>query len=98
MQHCTRHLISKIIRVPVLQGYSYHTNNTKNTATTEEQQGHDLICSKWEEAIIKENRKADIPFDLMQKTTIDYVQNNNHNYKNSNKQQSNLNPMTKSSN
>ena len=40
------------------------------------QQDESLISSEWEEAIIKEQRKPDIPFDLMQKDTIDQLHNN----------------------
>ncbi len=93
MQRCTCHFMSKLIRVPLVGQYNYHTNGTKNNITTEEQQGHGLICSEWEEAIIKEQQRPDIPFDSMQKETIAQIQNKN----NSNKQQSNANSMMKSS-
>jgi hypothetical protein len=98
MQRCTCRFICKIIQVPLVGQYNYHTNGTKNNRTTEELQGNDLICSVWEEAIIKEQRMPDIPFDSMQKDTIAQLHNDNQNHKNSNQQQSNLKPMMKSSN
>ncbi len=93
MQRCICHFMSKLIRVPLVGQYNYHTNGTKNNITTQEQQGNDLICSEWEEAIIKEQHRPDIPFDSMQKETIAQI----HNKNNSNKQQSNANSMMKSS-
>ncbi len=97
MQRYTCHFVSKIIRVPLVGQYKYHTNGTKNNVNTQEQQDNGLICSEWEEAIIKEQHVPDTPFDSMQKETIVQIQNN-PNHKNSNKQQSNLNAMIKSSN
>ncbi len=64
----------------------------------QEQEDNGLICSKWEEAIIKEQRMPDIPFDLMQKYTIEEIYNNAHNYKNDKKEESNFNGMMKLSN
>jgi len=32
-----------------------------------------LICPRWEEAIIRENQAADLPFEIMQQHTIDMV-------------------------
>jgi len=98
MQRCTCHFISKIIRIPLVGQYKYHTKDTKNNMNTQEQQDNGLISSEWEEAIIKEQHMPDIPFDLMQKETIAQIQNNDPNHKNSNKQQSNFNAKIKSSN
>ncbi len=101
MQCCTRHLISKVIRIPIVVHYNYHTNGTINKMDTQEQQDNGLISSEWEEAIIKEQRIPDVPLDVMQKETINQIHNNhnhNHNHKHDKKQQSNLNTMKKSSN
>jgi len=90
MQRCTHHSIVKIIRIPIFLQYNYHTNGTKKTTmTTQKQQENGLICSEWEEAIIKEQRKPDASFDLMQKDTIDQIHKSNLNDKNYSKQQSN---------
>jgi hypothetical protein len=99
MQCYTRHLISKVIRIPIVGHYNYHTNGTINKMDTQEQQDNGLISSEWEEAIIKEQRIPDVPLDLMQKETIDQIHNNNnHNHKNFNKERSNLNATKTSSN
>jgi hypothetical protein len=42
-----------------------------------QEQESDLICPSWEEAIIKEGRMPDMPFDLMQENTIVKTHNNN---------------------
>jgi hypothetical protein len=97
MQCCTRHLISKVIRIPIVGHYNYYTNATINKMDMQEQQDNGLISPEWEEAIIKEQRIPDVPLDLMQKETIDQIHNNNYNHANYNKQQSNLNTMKTSS-
>jgi hypothetical protein len=97
MQCCTRHVISKIIRIPLVGQYNYRMNGTKAKMTTQEQQDNGLICSKWEEAIIKEQRMPDISFDSMQKNSIAHVHNKLKN-KNDKKQQSNVDETMKSSN
>jgi hypothetical protein len=98
MQCCTRQLISKIIRVPIIGQYNYYTNSNNIKSSVQEQHGEGLICSEWEETIIKEQRMPDVPFDLMQKNTIDQVHNNNHDHENRNKGQSNLNTINQTSN
>ncbi len=85
MQCCTRHLISKIIRIPIVGHHNYYRNGRKNKNAIEGQKDNGLICPAWEEAIIKEQRMPDIPLDLMQKQTIQQI------HKNYNQQQSNLN-------
>lgn len=57
--------------------------NTKTNVIEHEHRDHTLICPRWEEAIIREHRTSDVPFDLMQKETIDMI----HNRDNPNKQQ-----------
>ena len=84
MQRYTGLFISKIVRVPLFGQYNYHTNGTQNNMNTPEQQESHLICSEWEEAIIKEYRTPDVPFDLMQNESIYKIHIDN-----SNKQQSN---------
>ncbi len=98
MQRYTGLLISKIVRVPLFGQYNYHTIGTQNNMNTPEQQESHLICSEWEEAIIKEHRTPDVSFDSMQKESIYKIHMNNSNLIDSNKQQSNLNPIIKSSN
>ncbi|CAF0723105.1 unnamed protein product [Adineta steineri] len=88
MQRCTYQLISKTIRIPVLQRYNYQTNSTKNKTTTEEDHHNNLICSKWEEAIIKEQRVPDTSFDLMQKDTITRIHEDKIKHKNNNNRKS----------
>ncbi len=90
MQRCVAHYISKIIRVPITGQYNYHTNGTKTNMITQGQQDNGLISSEWEEAIIKEQRIPDIPFDLMQKDTIAKIHNNSFKNKNLKEQQLNL--------
>jgi len=97
MQCCTHRVISKISRIPLVGQYNYRTNGTKTKVTTQEQQDNGLICSKWEEAIIKEQRTPDISFDLMKKNSIEHVDKKSKN-KNDKKQQSNVDGTTKSSN
>ncbi|CAF4098198.1 unnamed protein product [Adineta steineri] len=94
MQCCTRSLISKIIHAPIIRQCNYRTNGKQNSGINEEEQNNNLICSKWEEAIIKVQQMPDIPFDLMQKNTIDHIHNKN-NYKN---KKSNRNSIIKPSN
>jgi hypothetical protein len=98
MQRCNYQFISKILHVRVVGQYGYHTDNSKSKMTMQEQEDNGLICSKWEEAIIKEHRMPDIPLDLMQKYTIDEIYNNAHSHKNDKKEESNLNGMMKPSN
>jgi len=88
MQCCTRQFTSKIIRIPLVAHYNYHTNGAKNKPNIQEQKDQNLICSHWEEAIIKEQRMPDVPLDLMQKETIDQVHND---HPNQNKKQSKFN-------
>jgi hypothetical protein len=85
MQSCARQSVSKVARILVYGQHNYHSNSTNKNMTTQQQQDHGLICSEWEEAIIKEQRTPDLPFDSMQKDTIDQI----HNHKNDYKQQSN---------
>ena len=84
MQNCTRQCVSTVARLLVYGQYNYHTNGAKNNMTTQSQRDHSLICPEWEEAIIKEQRTPDAPFDSMQKDTIDQI----HKQKDCNKQQS----------
>jgi hypothetical protein len=88
MQCYTRQFTSKILRIPLVGHYNYHTKGAKNKSNMQEQKDQGLICSHWEEAIIKENRTPDIPMDLMQKETIDQV---NKNHDKNDKQQSKFN-------
>ena len=67
MQRCVTRFISKIIRVTITEQCNYHTNKTKNAITTQKKQDNSLISSKWEEAIIREQRISYILFDSMQR-------------------------------
>ena len=82
MQCCTRQMASKILRIPLAAHYNYHTNSAKNESNVQEQGDHGLICSQWEEAIIREHRTSDIPLELMQKETIDQVHKDHHKHEN----------------
>ena len=94
MQCCTRRLISRIIRMgPMIGQNNYSTNGITNIKSTQEQHGNGLICTEWEEAIIKEQRLPDVSFNLMQKDTIDHL----HNHQSDKKQQSSMNKAIKSS-
>ena len=73
MQSCTRQLISRIGRNDIILRCSYRM---KKTMAEQEQRDTTLICPDWEEAIIKEHGKPDVPFDLMQKDTIEKIINN----------------------
>jgi hypothetical protein len=76
MQSCARQMISSIGRSAIVGRCSYHMSST--IKKTPEQEHHDnvLICPAWEEALIKEHRKPDVPFDSMQKDTIEKMSNN----------------------
>ena len=76
MQCYTRQLVSSIIRMPVFGHYNYCAFSDKRECNVEEKKDDTLICCEWEEAIIREQRSPDIPFDLMEKQTISQVQNN----------------------
>ena len=70
MQRCTAYLVTKKIRCLIVGQNSYNTKNNENRIPTEEQLENNLICSKWEEAIIREQRTPDISIELMQEQTI----------------------------
>ena len=91
MQYCTRQSIPKVVRFLILGQHNYGTNgtNSNNNATTQKQPDHALICTEWEETIIREHRTADVSFESMQKDTIDQIHSNYCNQKNHNKDQSN---------
>jgi hypothetical protein len=78
-QSYTRQLIFNIGRSVIIGRRNYAIDNTKNRVNEHEQHDNTLICPTWEEAIIKEHRKPDLPFDLMQKDTIDIICNDNNN-------------------
>ncbi|CAF0797854.1 unnamed protein product [Adineta ricciae] len=61
--------------MPVLEHYNYCTFSDKGERNVEEKKDDNLICCEWEEAIIREQRSPDIPFDLMEKQTINQVHN-----------------------
>lgn len=88
MQCCARQLTSKILRIPFVGYANYHTNGATNKSNVQDQRDHGLICSHWEEAIIKEHRMPDVPLDLMQKETIAQVRDDHHQH---DEQQSNFN-------
>lgn len=67
---CIRPLVSIITRCAAIRPVSYNVNNEKNSGFENERHDTGLICSKWEEAIIKENREPDMPFEIMEKQTI----------------------------
>jgi hypothetical protein len=75
-QSCSRLLISSIGRSVIVGRRNYEIDFTKNKVAEHEQHDNTLICPNWEEAIIKEHRKPDIPFDLLQRDTIDMINNN----------------------
>ncbi|CAF0944000.1 unnamed protein product [Adineta steineri] len=66
--------------MPVIGQYNYSTMGLHNKTVTSSDHANDLICSQWEEAIIKAQRMPDTPFDLMQQETINQIHNNNQNH------------------
>jgi hypothetical protein len=74
---CARQLVFQLGRNAIIKQCSYHVNSADNKKLEYEQQDHVLICPRWEEAIIREHRTADLPFDTMQKNTIDMIKNSN---------------------
>jgi hypothetical protein len=73
-----RQLIFRIGYSAIIKRCSHNVNSKKNTMVELEHHDHTLICPRWEEAIIKEHRKSDLPFETMQKDTIDIVHNKNN--------------------
>ncbi|CAF4400941.1 unnamed protein product, partial [Rotaria sp. Silwood2] len=64
----TRHLISKIARTVAIRQHKYRKNVRPSKVI---QQQIDADCSCTTEAIIQAHREPDIPFDLLQKRTIE---------------------------
>ena len=91
MQCCLRYSSFKIIPVSLVKQYKCHTDSTERKTTLQKQHDEGLICSEWEEAIIKEQRNADISFDSMQKETVDQLHNNSNGE--NNKQQATSNRL-----
>ena len=72
----TRQLIFRVGCSSIIKRCNHNVKNVKNETVEHEQRDHALICPRWEEAIITEHRKSDVPFDMMQKNTIDMINNN----------------------
>lgn len=88
-QVCARQLIFRTGFNAIIRRSSSHASRP----IEHEHRDDALICPKWEEAIIKEHRRTDLPFHVMQKQTIDMI----HNNKNRIEQQPLLEPITESS-
>jgi hypothetical protein len=76
-QFHTRQLVFRIGYSAIIKRCAHNVNSEKNKVIDPEHHEHTLICPKWEEAIIKEHRKSDAPFDTMQKDTIATIKNEN---------------------
>ena len=68
-------LLCKIGSNGMIKRYSSYASNMLKTIVEEQHADHDLICPKWEEEIVREHRTPDLPFDILQKMTIDMINN-----------------------
>jgi hypothetical protein len=91
MQQFRNHqLVFRVVYNAIVKRYNSNVNSKKNKVVENEHRDSNLICPRWEEGIIKEERKPDLPVDIMQKVTIDMVNN-------ATKQQPFLEPATEPS-
>ncbi|CAF2039964.1 unnamed protein product [Rotaria magnacalcarata] len=74
-QAFVRPLVSIIARSNIILRSNFGVDMMRNKTVEHARHDNDLICSSWEEAIIKECRKPDIPLDILQKQTIDTIHN-----------------------
>jgi hypothetical protein len=74
---CARQLIFKFGQNAIIKRCTHHLNSAENKKLEHEQHDQVLICPQWEEAILREHRTDDLPFDTMQKITIDTINNTN---------------------
>jgi hypothetical protein len=88
-----RQLVFRIGYSAIIKRCNHDVNSAKNKPLGHEHHDNTLICPKWEEAIIKEDRKSHLPFDTMQKDTIEIINKNN----NTTQQKPFLGPITESS-
>ena len=74
---CAPQLVFKLGQSAIFKRCTHHVNAVENKKVENDHHHHEhvLICPQWEEAIIREHRADDLPFDTMQKHTIDTVKN-----------------------
>lgn len=59
----------------IVKRFNHHAESQTGLTVDHKQRDHALICQRWEEAIIREHRTLDLPFDTMQQETIDTITN-----------------------
>jgi hypothetical protein len=77
-QYHARQLVFRIGYSAIIKRCNHDVSSAKNKTFGNEHHDNTLICPKWEEAIIKEDRKSHLPYDIMQKDTIDIINKKNN--------------------
>lgn len=72
---CIRQLISATARNKIIPRANISVNVAQSKDARTEHSDAGLICSAWEEAIIKEYRSPDISIEMLQKQTIEMINN-----------------------